>query len=220
MISIQSFTFNPFQENTYVLYDESKKCVIIDPGCYDDAERGELVAFIGAQNLKPVQLLNTHCHVDHVFGNKFIEEKYGLKPWIHKKDLPVLHTLPDVSQLYGLNAEASPEPEGYYEEGDQVKFGNSVLDILFTPGHSPGSICFVAKDEKFVIGGDVLFYCSIGRSDLPGGDHPSLIKSIKSKLFPLGDDFTVYSGHGQETNIGFERRNNPFLVQSTEEEEE
>lgn len=211
MLKVDFFTFGPFQENTYILSDETSECLIIDPGCYDDEERNTLVAFLEKNNLKPVKLLNTHCHIDHVFGNKFIAEKYSLGLEIHKKDLKVLESLMSVAHLYGLNAEPSPEPKIFLEEGDKITFGKSELDILFTPGHSPGSICFVSNEQKFVIGGDVLFYGSIGRTDLPGGHHATLIESIKTKLFPLGDDFTVYSGHGPETKIGFERKNNPFV---------
>src|ERR1051326_430547 len=202
MISIQGFVFNPFQENTYILFDETKDCIIIDPGCSNQSEQGEIIEFIKNENLKPVKLLNTHCHVDHVFGNSFIAKKYNLGLEIHKKDLGVLHSLPQVSHLYGLNAEPSVEPSKFLEEGDKVKFGNSELDILFTPGHSPGSICFVSHEEKFVIGGDVLFYGSIGRTDLPGGNHQELLKNIRRKLFTLQDDFVVFPGHGTQTSIG------------------
>ena len=212
MITIQGFTFNPFQENTYLLYDDTKECVIIDPGCSNDEERKELIEFITEEGLKPVRLLNTHCHIDHVFGNTFISKKYNLGLEIHKEDLQVLHSLPQVSHLYGLNAEPSVEPSVFLNEGDQIKFGNSVLDIVFTPGHSPGSICFISHAEKFVIGGDVLFHGSIGRTDLPGGDHETLLTSIRKKLFILDDEFTVFSGHGDETTIGFEKKHNPFLA--------
>ncbi len=212
MISIQSFTFGPFQENTYVLFDDTKECIIIDPGCYDDAERTELAAFIDSQKLKPVKLINTHCHLDHVFGNGFIADKYKLKLEINKFDQPVLDAYLTSCSLYGLNAEPSPAPSVYLNEGDIVSFGNSTLEILFTPGHSPGSITFYNKEQKFMIAGDVLFYGSIGRTDLPGGNYETLINNIKNKLFTLGDDFKVYSGHGPETNIGFERVNNQFLV--------
>ena len=211
-MNIQAFTFNPFSENTYILYDETKECVIIDPGCSNEHERQELADFIKEEELKPVKLLNTHCHIDHVFGNSFVAKNYNVQLEIHEKDLEVLHSLPQVSHLYGLNAEESVEPSGFLNEGDVVKFGNSSLEILFTPGHSPGSICFVAREDKFVIGGDVLFYGSIGRTDLPGGDHETLLTSIREKLFPLEDDFAVFSGHGQETSIGFEKKNNPFLA--------
>lgn len=212
MISIHFFTFGPFQENTYVLFDESKECIIIDPGCYDNAERAELAAFIADKKLTPVRLINTHCHLDHVFGNGFVAEKYHLKLEINKYDQPVLDSFLKTCNLYGLNAEPSPAPSVYLAEGDNISFGNSTLEILFTPGHSPGSITFYNKEQKFMVAGDVLFYGSIGRTDLPGGNFETLISSIKDKLFPLGDDFKVYSGHGPETNIGFERKNNPFLV--------
>jgi hydroxyacylglutathione hydrolase len=211
MITIKPFTFGPFQENTYILYDQTNECVIIDPGCYDDNERNELAGFINTKKLNPKLLLNTHGHIDHVVGNKFVFEKYGLLPIINRKDLPALHALETVAKVYGLNAEASPEPSGFLDEGDVVKFGSSSMDVLFTPGHSPGSICFVSHDQKFIIGGDVLFYGSIGRTDLPGGHHQTLIDSINNKLMPLADDYSVHSGHGPVTTIGFERKSNPFL---------
>ena len=212
MISIQGFVFNPFLENTYILYDETKECVIIDPGCSNDEERKELSDFIKEENLKPVKLLNTHCHIDHVFGNSFVAKKYNLGLEIHEDDLQVLHSLPQVSHLYGLNAEESIEPSSFLNEGDIVKFGNSSLEIFFTPGHSPGSISFYNKEQKLIVGGDVLFQGSIGRTDLPGGDHETLLTSIREKLFTLDDDFIVFSGHGEETTIGFEKKNNPFLA--------
>ncbi|MGQ0828047.1 MAG: MBL fold metallo-hydrolase [Bacteroidota bacterium] len=212
MIAIHYFTFGPFQENTYILYDETKECIIIDPGCYDNTERAELATFIADKGLKPVKLINTHCHLDHVFGNGFVADKYKLKLEINKQDQRVLDSFLTTCSLYALNCEASPAPSVYLDEGDVVKFGRSSLEILFTPGHSPGSITFYNREQKFMIAGDVLFYGSIGRTDLPGGNFETLINSIKDKLFPLGDDFKVYSGHGPETNIGFERKNNPFLV--------
>jgi glyoxylase-like metal-dependent hydrolase (beta-lactamase superfamily II) len=211
MISIHSFTFNPIQENTYLLYDETKECVIIDPGCYDEEERAMLSDFIEKEGLKPVKLLNTHCHLDHIFGNRFVAEKYKLKLEVNRRDLPILDAFQATCNLYGMNCDPSPQPEIFLEEGDIVKFGKSQLEILFTPGHSPGSITFYSKADKFMIAGDVLFYGSIGRTDLPGGNHQELISNIKTKLFPLGDDFKVYSGHGPVTNIGFEKKNNPFL---------
>ncbi len=212
MVTIQGFSFNPFEENTYILFDETKECVIIDPGCSNRSEQEELMQFINDEGLKPVRLVNTHCHVDHVMGNTFVSKKYNLGLEIHKEDLQTLHSLPQVSHLYGLNAEESVEPTSYLNEGDQIKFGNSVLDIVFTPGHSPGSICFISHADKFALCGDVLFYGSIGRTDLPGGDHDLLLSSIREKLFTLGDDYTIFSGHGPETNIGFEKKHNPFLA--------
>ena len=212
MISIQTFVFGPFQENTYILFDETKDCIIIDPGCYNDSERSQLASFIEDNKLKPVKLINTHCHLDHIFGNGFIADKYHLKLEINKHDKPTLDSYLMSAKLYGLNASPSPQPSLYLNEGDTITFGNSTLDIFFTPGHSPGSITFYNRNQKFIIAGDVLFYGSIGRSDLPGGDSETLISSIKNKLFSLEDDYKVYSGHGPSTSIGFERMNNPFLI--------
>jgi glyoxylase-like metal-dependent hydrolase (beta-lactamase superfamily II) len=211
MITVKSFTFNPIQENTYVLYDESGECVIIDPGCYDDRERQQMRQFLSDNKLRPLHLLNTHTHLDHIFGNAFIHREYKLEPRMHEKDLPVLAAFLASANLYGMNAEAAPEPGKFINEGDVISFGNSKLEIFFTPGHSPGSISFFSREDKFIIAGDVLFQGSIGRTDLPGGNFETLISSIKEKLFTLDDDFKVYSGHGPVTTIGFEKKHNPFL---------
>lgn len=211
-MEIKTFTFNPFLENTYVLYDDTRECVIVDAGCYEEKEKKALVDFIAENNLDPVKLINTHCHIDHVFGLRFLADKYKLGLWFHQADMPVFTSTEMVAKMYELpGVELPPEPAGFIEEGDKIAFGNSNLDVLFTPGHSPGHVVFVNQHQKQVVGGDVLFYGSIGRTDLPGGDHNTLIASIKNKLFPLGDDYQVYSGHGPVTNIGFERQNNPFL---------
>lgn len=212
MITVQHFEFSPFAENTFVLFDETKQCIIIDPGCYQAHEKEELKQYIAENGLSPVRLLNTHCHIDHIFGNKFVSEEWKLPLEMHEADLPTLNMQMDTAQLYNIpGVEESPQPEKYLNEGDVIEFGNSKLDILFTPGHAPGHVVFVCNDEKFVVAGDVLFYGSIGRTDLPGGDHETLISSIKNKVLPLGDEYTVYCGHGPKTNIGFERQNNPFL---------
>jgi hydroxyacylglutathione hydrolase len=211
MIKIDFFTFNPFQENTYILSDETKECLVIDPGCYDSFEKDELVRFIENQKLKPVKLLNTHCHVDHVLGNKFIADKYKLQIELNNLEIPLLRAVTDYAPQFGVYCEPSPEPFVLLNEGDTIKFGNSELKILFTPGHSPGSICFFNENEKLIISGDVLFQMSIGRTDLPGGDYETLIKSIREKLFVLDDAIKVYPGHGPATTIGFEKLNNPFL---------
>ena len=212
MISIHSFTFNPIQENMYLLFDESMECVIIDPGCYDDNERAILSKFITDNQLKPVKLLNTHCHLDHIFGNGYVAKKYNLKLEVNKNEQRILDAYKITCDMYGMNADPSPQPSVFLEEGDIISFGNSKLEILFTPGHSPGSLTYYNRADKFLIAGDVLFYGSIGRSDLPGGNHETLISSITNKLLPLGDDYKVYSGHGQVTTIGFERKHNPFLT--------
>ena len=211
MIAVQSFTFGPFEENTYVLYDETKQCIIVDPGCYDANEKRKLADFIESAKLKPVKLLNTHAHIDHILGNNFVAGKYNLQLEMNTHDVKLLLAAPTYGQMWGINCEPSPEPSVLLDEGDEVTFGNSVLEVLFTPGHSEGSISFFSRVDNFVLSGDVLFYGSIGRTDLPGGNFDVLIKSIKEKLFPLGDGCKVYSGHGPSTTIGFERENNPFL---------
>ncbi|MEL7222136.1 MAG: MBL fold metallo-hydrolase [Bacteroidota bacterium] len=212
MAQVAQMTFNPFQENTYLVYDETGECLIFDPGNSNEQEHAELKKKIETLGLRPVRLINTHCHVDHVFGNKFVADTYQLPLEIHELEVPVLAAVPQVCMMYGLpQPEPSPEPSVFLQPGEQVKFGNTTLDILFTPGHSPGSISFYSAADKFLIAGDVLFYGSIGRTDLPGGDHATLIASIKNELLPLGDDITVYPGHGPATRMGYERKNNPFL---------
>ena len=176
-------------------------------------EQKEISGFISNNELIPVRMLNTHCHIDHILGVKYIADTYKLNLEISRLELPVLDSTEMVAGMYGLgNIEKPIATEPFLEEGEVVKFGNSQLEILFVPGHSPGHLVFLNKAERFIIGGDVLFYGSIGRTDLPGGDHNALIKNIKEKLLSLGDDFQVYSGHGPSTNIGFERENNPFLT--------
>lgn len=211
MISIQKFTFNPVRENTYVLFDESGDCVIIDPGMYDAEEQNILVKYIKENKLNPVLLLNTHCHYDHVFGNKFVFDNWGLKPQFHLGELYVLQAIPGYLPQMGLQYELSPEPEIFLPETGKVAFGNSELQLIFAPGHSPAHLCFYAREDNFLIGGDVLFYTSIGRTDLPGGNHRQLIDSIRNNLFILPDDCEVHPGHGQSTTIGFEKLHNPFL---------
>ena len=211
-MQIKSLTFNPFQENTYILYDETKQCIIIDPGCYENSEKTELANFIESNNLEPVKLINTHCHIDHVLGNKFISEKYNVELCIHKKDLPLLGNTATVAKMYGLDKyEDSPYPKHFLNDGDKLKFGNNELDIIFIPGHAPGHIGLYSEKEGCIISGDVLFNGSIGRTDLPGGDHSTLINSIITKLFPLPNETQVFCGHGPFTNLGYEKKHNPFL---------
>ncbi len=211
MIQVQGITFNPFSENTYLLFDETKECVIIDPGCYEPEEERFLLKFIEENGLKPVRLLNTHCHIDHILGNYFVATKFNLKLEINKLELPILEGSPKWGKQYGINGKLSPEPEVFLKEGDVIEFGNSKLDILFVPGHAPGHLAFVSHQDQFVIGGDVLFQMGVGRTDLPFGDTDTLIKSIKEKLFTLPDSYEVYPGHGDSTSIGFEKKNNPYV---------
>jgi glyoxylase-like metal-dependent hydrolase (beta-lactamase superfamily II) len=212
MISVQSFTANPYQENAYVLFDESKECIIIDPGAYTSQEQNELSHFIESSQLKPVRLLNTHCHIDHVLGNAFVHSMYGLLPEFHSLELELLHAIPGYAPQMGIRYELSPLPETFLPETGNITFGQNSLELIFAPGHSPGHLCFYSLADNFLIGGDVLFYQSIGRTDLPGGNHQQLLDNIKHKLFNLPTDCVVYPGHGPSTQIGFEKAHNPFLL--------
>ena len=212
MTQVQVFEFNPFAENTYVVYDETGECAIFDPGCYTAEERETLSRFIAEKGLRPVRLINTHCHLDHVFGNAFVANKWGLGLEIHEGELPVLERFTQVCQMYGVPySEESPAPARFIEAGDVVSFGNTRLEVLFTPGHSPASISFYERGHGFLISGDVLFWESIGRSDLPGGDLNTLLASIRTRLFVLPDETLVYPGHGPTTTIRHEKEYNPFL---------
>ncbi len=211
MLKIKVFTFSPIQENTYVLYNEKNECLIIDPGCYFPEEKEDLKAFIDENRLTPKMLLNTHCHLDHVFGNKFIAETYGLALHLHPKEEAMLQMAPASGLMFDMPFDNYQGKFIFLNEGEKIFLGEDELEIIHAPGHSPGSICFYCKEQKFIIGGDVLFNGSIGRTDLPGGDYDTLIKSIKEKLFVLPDDVIVYNGHGPETTIGNEKKFNPFV---------
>ena len=211
MFQVKSFTFNPVQENTYLLYNEHKECIIIDPGCYYEHEKEELKSFINLNKLQPKFLLNTHCHLDHVFGNKFIAEEYKITLNSHPFEKKILELAPASGLMFNLPFDNYQGDVIYLEEGDKIFLGDDELEVIHAPGHSPGSICFYCKKQHFIIGGDVLFYNSIGRTDLPGGNHEDLISSIKQKLFKLPEDTEVYPGHGSPTTIGAEIKENPYL---------
>lgn len=212
MLHQKNFSFNQFAENTYILYGDNGEAVIIDPGCSTGQEETKMAHFIYEHKLKPVRLLLTHAHLDHVLGNDFVFRTYGLAPYMHRNDLELLHSLVRTCEMYGFSGVApSPEPAGFLMEGDIIKFGNAEMKVIFAPGHSPGSVCYYSAAEKMLWGGDVLFNQSIGRTDLPGGDFDTLANSITTKLFALPDDVTVFSGHGLPTTIGSEKKNNPFV---------
>ena len=211
MLKVKSFVFSPIQENTYLLYNEFNACAIIDPGCYFPEEQDELKAFITQSGLKPLMLLNTHCHLDHVFGNKFVAEAFGLRLQIHEKEKAMLDFAPASGLMYNMPFDNYTGELSFLKEGDKIKLGEDELQVIEAPGHSPGHVCFYCAGQNFIISGDVLFNRSIGRTDLPGGDHESLLKNIREKLFVLPDETVVYSGHGPATTIGEEKRENPFL---------
>ena len=211
MLTVKAFTFNPVEENTYILYNEHKHCCIIDPGCYFPEERDGLKTFIENAGLAPVLLLNTHCHLDHIFGNKFVYDTWTLPLHLHEKEKPVLDFGPASGQMYQLPFDQYDGPLVYFKPEEKLKIDDDELEIRFVPGHSPGHVCFYHEAAGFVISGDVLFNSSIGRTDLPGGDYATLVNSIQTQLFTLPDETKVYSGHGPMTTVGFEKMNNPFV---------
>jgi hydroxyacylglutathione hydrolase len=212
MFTVKAFSFSPVQENTYLLYNDQGNTFIIDPGCYFEEERETLARFLQQNKLKPVKLLNTHCHLDHVFGNKWIYETFGLELHIHRLEEQVLAFAPTSGLMWNLPFDNYNGPLHFVAEGEEIKLDEDSLSVLFAPGHAPGHVCFYCKAQGFVIGGDVLFRESIGRTDLPGGDHATLLNSIRTQLFTLPDETIVYSGHGPTTTIGYEKRHNPFLL--------
>lgn len=211
MTTIQPLVFNPFQVNTFVLYDETGECVIIDPACYEPHEEKELAAFIEKEQLKPVAILFTHCHIDHILGNNFSVRHFRIPAMAHRDGLPFLINSTAYGKTFGFEIEEPIMPEKFIEDGEIITFGHQKLKVLLTPGHAAGSLCFYHEKDSFVISGDVLFYNSIGRTDLPTGDFELLIGSIKDKLLSLPDEVKVFPGHGPATTIGHERNTNPFL---------
>ena len=211
MITIQDFCFSAFQENTYVLYNELKEAIIIDPGCYNRIEEKILSDFIRKENLTPTLLLNTHCHLDHVFGNNYVSETYGLTAHIHPNEQIVLDRLPEAAAKWGAPTEAYKGPIQYRQEREIIPLGNDAFKVLLTPGHSPGSVCFYHVEQDFMIGGDLIFKDGVGRTDLPGANPQDLIKSIREQIFPLPDSLTIYSGHGPVTTWGREKEHNPYI---------
>lgn len=212
MLNIHRFAFNPFQVNTFLLWDETKECAIIDAGCYGQAEHDELTRFISENGLKPARLLNTHCHVDHIAGVAFASREYGLKFEAHPDGMPFILNAEKTGFVYGFEKLEAIDPDLPLKEGDIIRFGNSELEVIETPGHANGSVCFISRADRFIITGDVLFYQSIGRTDFPTGDYDLLIKSITEKVLTLPPDYKVYPGHGPETTVGYEAYSNPFLL--------
>ncbi len=206
---IKKFTFNAFQENTYILYTESGSCVIIDPGCYSHQEENELLNFIVENELKPQALLNTHAHIDHVFGNAFVLNQFTIPYYLHNDDLSTLNSVASYAHVYGFEGyKTSPQPTHTLSKVSNLIFDNIELTVFHTPGHCPGHVVFYSEKDHFVINGDVLFNGSFGRVDLPGGSIDILKKSIFNTMFQFPESTVVYSGHGPETTIGQEKRTN------------
>jgi hydroxyacylglutathione hydrolase len=213
MLQVKKFTFNPFQENTFVVWDESLDCAIIDPGCYGSDEQNALTQFIDKNGLNPVLNLNTHAHIDHVMGNRFLLEKYGLEPQMHEADLRTLKAAAPYGVLIGLRMDDPPIPTQFIDVAKPIQFGQTTFSVYFTPGHAPGHVSFYHADSHSLFSGDVLFQGGIGRFDLPGGHYQTLMNSITEVLFALPPQTKVYCGHGPETSLGFEKERNPFVLE-------
>jgi len=211
MLHIKTFVFNPYQENTYVIYDDHKNCIIVDPGMHQYQEEEVLKDYLDSNNLQPVHLINTHGHIDHVLGNKFVAETYNLRPQFHEGELPLVIQVQNYAPQMGIRYEPSPIPETFLTEDDTIHIGDETLSLILAPGHSPAHLCLYSEKYNFLIGGDVLFKNSIGRTDLPGGNHQQLLNSIATKIYSLPDETVVYPGHGPTTTVGEEKKTNPFI---------
>ena len=212
-MKIKALTFNMFGVNTYIVYDEStKECVIIDPGMMNETENSLLSKFIEQNNLKPVCLINTHLHIDHVLGNDYVSVKYGLTPYSHSADAFLGQRIEQQAAMFGLPIKAKNVENSFdLTEESEIRIGSETLKVIHVPGHSPGSVVLYCKSDNFIVCGDVLFQRSIGRTDLPGGDYATLITGIQNKLLCLPDETIAYPGHGPSTTIGEERTYNPYL---------
>lgn len=212
MMHIEVFTFNPFQENTLVVYNEQKDALIIDPGCYSRMEQEALSGFITDNDLNVLAVLNTHCHIDHILGNAFCLEKYQVELWAHREELFTLSLAERSAMMYGLEGFIpSPEPTRFVEDQEVIRFGALAFTVIFGPGHSKGHVAFYNEEEAVLLGGDILFRGSFGRTDLPGGDMETLKNTLFTRIFTLPENTVVYPGHGPETTVGEEKRTNYIL---------
>ncbi len=211
-MNLQSFCFNPLQENTYVIWcEQTLECAIVDAGMYDSTEQKQLQEFINNQGLKPVMLLGTHAHIDHIFGNWWVKQIYDLPYYLHPADVVMIDRSETVAALWNLKYTPSPLPTNDLSHGDLISIGQSELQVRFVPGHAPGHVIFVDKAGEQAIVGDTIFRDSIGRTDLPGGNHEQLLENIESQIFTLPENYSLHSGHGPSTTVAFEKRNNPFF---------
>jgi len=212
MIKIEKFIFSPFSENTYIIWeDDSFEAAIVDPGCYDENEEKIIADFISTNNLKIKYLINTHCHIDHIFGCEFIKQKYNPIYLIPEQDLPLLQNADKQAETFGIEMKIPPKPDNFITEDTILELAENELKFYFTPGHTQGEYCIYIQEDKILISGDVLFKGSIGRTDLWGGDYDTLLDSINNKLMVIPNDVKVFPGHGEETTIGDEKTHNPFL---------
>lgn len=208
---IHEFTFNPFSENTYVVWNRNNECVIIDPGMSNRSEQQDMLSFVEINQLQPVALINTHCHIDHVLGNSFVYDQWSLKPMMHFDAMQTLQMASRSADMFGINYDPSPHPISFLNHGDVFYLGELSFQILLVPGHAPGHIALYLEEQRVVFAGDVLFAGSVGRTDLPGCDARELARSIQEKMYILPEETVVYCGHGEPTTIGREKRSNPFV---------
>jgi hydroxyacylglutathione hydrolase len=211
-VEIVTFTFNGFQENTYVIIDHHSNCILVDPGCYEAHEREELLQFIEERKLKPLAVVNTHAHIDHVLGVSFVCKHFNIPFYLHDEDLLTLHSVPNYAHIYGFGGYVPYEGKiETLKDQQELEFGDLKFKVFHTPGHCPGHVVLYNEANKVLINGDVLFRGSFGRVDLPGGDMDTLKNSIFKILFQLPEDTLVYCGHGSATNIGLEKKTNYIL---------
>lgn len=210
MVQIKQLILNPFQENTYIIYDQTKEAVIIDAGCHTQSGIDEVKKFVSSENLKVKYLLITHGHIDHIIGLQPLKEIYQVESLAHADELALIKSIPTQALMFGFEMDKAPVIDKTFKDGDKITFGNSCIEVIHTPGHSKGGVCFLLREPKILISGDTLFQGSIGRTDL-GGNYETLISSITNKILPLGDDIAVYPGHGDFTTVGYEKKYNPFL---------
>ncbi len=210
-ICLQVFTFNLFQEKTYLIFNQANECILIDPGCCSENEQKQLSDFLKDRNLVLKHLINTHAHIDHVLGNHYVKTTYGVPLAMHAESLPLLEKIPDYQSMYGIEGYQPTQPDRLLSEGDQISIAGCSLRVLYVPGHAPGHIALYSEALKACFSGDTLFQGSIGRTDLWGGDGKLLVESIRTKLFSLPDDVVVYPGHGDATTIGAEKKQNPYV---------
>jgi hydroxyacylglutathione hydrolase len=210
-LNIKTLVFNAFQVNTYVISDQKGNCLLVDPACYSTREQEQLASFLTENNLTVQYTVNTHSHVDHVLGNSFVYRGYGFKPLIHRDGLVFYDHMLAHANTFGFEIDELIYPEEFLEEGQVLKLGDEEMKVHYTPGHADGSVCLVHEAGRWIVTGDLLFYLSIGRTDLPTGNLEKLLHSVRNKIFIYGDEYTLYPGHGNATTIGYERRNNPYL---------
>jgi len=212
LISTKLFIFNELGENSFVLSDESRQCILVDPGCNSFAQQDDLTRYLQDNRLTPENIVLTHGHFDHLAGLAWAKTVFSCPVIMHHDDLFLMNNAAQQAAMFGFSLDTPPVPDRFVREGDEIAFGNSLLSVIHVPGHSPGSICLYSENDALLVCGDVLFSGSIGRTDLFGGNHSQLIRGIREKLMVLPRETVVWPGHGPYTTIGAEYDTNPFLA--------